>query len=116
MEETNREPSLAGKAEAETPSEAEKRAEIETRPNRSMQRLLRWGLALLIVFGLGGIMVIVTLYVPAQRSIQQANLRNVQLEDQSQADLDRAKQKIAELELRLKNLSTVEAENKALNI
>jgi len=53
MEETNREPSLAGKAEAETPPEAEKRAEIETRPNRSMQRLLRWGLALLIVFRLG---------------------------------------------------------------
>ena len=95
MEETNREPSLAGKAEAETPSEAEKRAEIETRPNRSMQRLLRWALALLIVFGLGAIMVIVTLYVPAQRSTQQANLRNVQLEDQSQADLERAEQKIA---------------------
>jgi len=55
----------------------------------------RWALALLIVFGLGAIMVIVTLYVPAQRSTQQANLRNVQLEDQSQADLERAEQKIA---------------------
>jgi len=114
MEESKREPSLAGKAEAEIAPEPEKAPEIETRPNRFMLRLLRWVLVFLIVFGLGAVLIIVTLYVPAQRRIQQASQRYAQLEDQSQADFDQAEQKIAALELRLKNLTTVEAENQAL--
>ncbi len=101
-------------AELVIPAEPEKAPETEGSPNRFMLRALRWVLGFLVVFGLGAVLIIVALYVPGQQKIRQANERYAQLEEQTKADLDQADQKITELERRIKNLSTFEAENQAL--
>lgn len=114
MEEIDQESAPVGNVEPEITKEPEKKPELESRPNQFLMRFLRWALGFLIVFGLGALLVIVTLYVPAQRKIQQANERYAQLEEKNKADLDQAGQEIATLDRRIDSLSTFETKNQAL--
>jgi len=107
MEETNQESPPV--VEAGMPAEPEKRA-----VNQPMLRFLRWALAFFIVFSLGALLVIVTVFVPSQRRVQQSVERYEQLEGISAADLDQANQRIAELERQVDSLSAFEARNQEL--
>lgn len=114
MEEIEQESPPTENAEQQTAEEPEKIAEAEGRPSQSGTRFLRWALGFLIVFGLGAVLVIVTLYVPAQQKIRQERQSYAQLEEQSKADLDQADQKKAELERRIEDLTAFEEKNQVL--
>ena len=92
--------------EEHTPIES-KESEPPLQPEKSdrpfFRRALRWLLVMLLVFGLGGLLVLYTLYLPAQREI-----------GATKADLQKANQQIDELEARVASLSALETKNQEL--
>jgi len=116
MEEIDQESPPTESAEPVITAEPGGKPEVESPLNRFIRRISRWVIGFLIVFGLGAVLVIATMYMPAQQKIREANQRFSQLEEQSKADLDQADQKIADLERRLADLSTLKDNNQALQV
>jgi cytoskeletal protein RodZ len=75
----------------------------EGRARRFRKRALRWLLGFLIVFGLGALLAVYALYLPARERIRS-----------SQDQLEAANQKITELESRVDSLSGLETTNQEL--
>jgi len=75
----------------------------ETRAGKFLKTATRWLFGLLIVFGLGALAVIFGLYNPIRETL-----------NQTQADLNAANQKIAELENQVQALTPLKAQNMAL--
>jgi len=86
----------------------------DSRLRRTMRSGMRWVLGFLVVFGLGAVLVVFTLYIPAQRKIQQANQDYLDLENRYNADMEQAKQQASELERRISSLSVLETLNQSL--
>ena len=68
-----------------------------------LRRALRWLLILLLVFGLGALLAIYAVYLPARNEIETA-----------QVELQKANQNIDELEQRVASLSGLETKNQEL--
>ncbi|OGN92182.1 MAG: hypothetical protein A2Y88_07245 [Chloroflexi bacterium RBG_13_48_10] len=49
-------------------------AKAETRPQKSMRGTLRWMLAVLLAFGLGALLIALTLYFPTRQELVKANI------------------------------------------
>jgi len=75
----------------------------ESRMNRFVLNLMRWVLGILIVAGLGIILAIYALYMPMRQRLQQ-----------SQAEVESANQRVAELEGKVEGLTPIETKNKDL--
>lgn len=90
-----------------TPAGEKKPTERPTLPDKKpltlLQRILRWALAVLVVFGLGALLITVWLYLP-QRSL--LNTR--------QAELNQSQQRAQELDRQVAALSTQVAAGEAL--
>ncbi|MDD5467154.1 MAG: hypothetical protein PHS96_05065 [Anaerolineales bacterium] len=98
MEPTGQEKTAAPAAETSTAGEAQ--AGKESRAGRAMTRMLRRLLGLLIVFGLGAIAVLYSLYIPTRQVVY----------DQ-EVGLQQAQERITELEEQVASLSVLESEN-----
>ncbi len=48
-------------------------AKPETRPQKSIRGILRWVLAVLLAFGLGALLIAITLYFPTRQQLVKAN-------------------------------------------
>jgi type II secretory pathway component PulM len=86
-----------------TPPKEKKPPKTESRSRRIILRTVRWVLGLLIVLGLGALVVLFTLYIPARQKVNESNAR-----------LEQANQKVAELQNQIANLSGLENNNKSL--
>lgn len=87
-----------------TPVAAEQPAVQEKSAGNVIRRILRWFLGLLIIFGLGAVTVLYTLYIPARQALR----------DQ-RSGLQQAEQRIAELEEQVASYSKLESENQDLH-
>ena len=87
----------------------------ESRLSRSVRRGMRWLLGFLVVFGLGAMLVVFTLYIPARREIQQANQDYIELQDQYKAVLEQIEQQRSEIERRTSSLTELEMLNQSLS-
>lgn len=93
----------------ETSPKEEKQPEIkaapktESRSRRVILRTIRWMLGFLIVLGLGVLIVLFTLYIPARQQINASNDR-----------LQQADQKIADLQNQINSLSGLQNSNQSL--
>lgn len=93
----------------ETSPNEEKQPEIkappkaESRSKRIILRTIRWMLGFLIVLGLGVLIVLFTLYIPARQQINASNAR-----------LQQADQKIADLQNQITSLSGLQNSNQSL--
>lgn len=86
----------------------------ESRLRRSVRRGMRWFLGFLVVFGLGAVLVVLTLYIPARRGIQQADQDYMELQVEYQAVLKQVEQQKSELEHNTSRLSELETLNQSL--
>jgi len=75
----------------------------ESRSRRIFIRTIRWLLGFLVVLGLGVLIVLFTLYLPARQQVNESNAR-----------LGQANQKITELQNQIAGLSGLENNNKSL--
>jgi cytoskeletal protein RodZ len=98
-----------------TPDDEPIEEEILTAPESEGKsfwaRSLRWLLILAVIFGLGALLIMFILYIPARDQAILANQQIMEIEAQAQADLENADQKIAELEETIESLSVLEAQN-----
>ena len=81
-------------------------AEVKKRPS-FMVRALRWLLIIAILFGLGSILILFTLYIPTRENLNSALQDIEQISNQANADLEQANQEIL-------RLSSFEEKNQAL--
>jgi len=91
---------------AETPAQAQEKGREkppESRLNRFLVRALRSLLIFLIILGLGALLAIYTLYMPARQALAQAKAESAQLN-----------QKLAEMESRMENVTALEQKNQEL--
>jgi hypothetical protein len=86
-----------------TLEEVEQEPQPEGRARLFWRRALRWLLGFLIVFGLGALLAVYLLYLPARQRIQS-----------SQGQLEAANQKITELENQVDSLSGLDTTNQDL--
>jgi len=77
----------------------------ESRMNRFMVSLMRWVLGILILAGLGALLAIYALYLPMRQRLQQ-----------SQAEVESANQRVADLEGKVEGLTPIETKNKDLQV
>ena len=89
-------------------------SEPESEGKSFWARALRWLLILVVIFGLGALLIMFLLYIPARDQAIQANRQVRLIKEQAKADLERADQIISELEETIGSLYTVEAQNEAL--
>lgn len=98
-----------------TPDDEPIEEEILTAPKSEGKsfwaRTLRWLLILAVIFGLGALLIMFILYIPARDQAILANQQIMEIEAQAQADLENADQKIVELEETIESLSVLEAQN-----
>jgi len=83
--------------------EKAKEPKPESRMNRFLLRLMRWVLGILILAGLGALLAIYALFMPMRQKLQQ-----------SQAEVESANQRVAELEGMVEGLAPIEVKNKDL--
>jgi TolA-binding protein len=62
-----------------------------------LARALRWLLVALILFGLGALLILFTLYIPTRDALENQRRNIQQITDQSEAELERANQEIDRL-------------------
>jgi cytoskeletal protein RodZ len=103
MNQSDQTPSSVPIEETAQPAVQEKPFQKENRVGKFLKSAIRWVFGLLIVFSLGALIVIFTLYSPTRQSLLQA-----------QTDLTTANQKIADLENQVKKIATLESQNIAL--
>ena len=75
----------------------------ESRFKRVFLRVIRWMLIMLIVFGLGAITVIFSLYLPSRETVREY-----------EAKIEASNQQIADLNQQIQSLKSLEEQNKAL--
>jgi hypothetical protein len=85
------------------PKAGEPATPVEKKGHPLLRRALRWLLVLLLVFGLGALLAIYALYLPARSEIET-----------TQAELQKANQNIDEQEQRITSLSSLETKNQEL--
>lgn len=98
----------------EDPIEESTLPEPEPKTKGFWSRAFRWLLVLAIIFGLGALLIMFLLFIPARDQAIQANQQIELIKEQAQADLVKAEQVNAELEETIDNLSTLEAQKEAL--
>jgi hypothetical protein len=85
------------------PKAGEPAAPVEKKGQTLLRRALRWLLILLLVFGLGALLAIFALYLPARSEIETI-----------QVELQKANQNISEQEQRIASLRSLETKNQEL--
>jgi hypothetical protein len=104
MNQTDQTPSPESMEEKAPPAAAPKMPlEKESRFGKFLKSAIRWFFGLLIVFGLGALVAVYTLYIPERQGLQM-----------SQADLQTANQKITDLESQVQKMNALESKNAAL--
>jgi type II secretory pathway component PulM len=81
----------------------EKPVKPESQPKPRKRNILRWALVFLIVFGLGVLVTLFTLYIPQREALQAGETK-----------LKEADQKIADLQKRIDSLTSLETKNQTL--
>ena len=79
-----------------------------------LARALRWLLVLAVIFGLGALLILFLLFIPARDQAIAAQQQIRAMEEQAQADLEMSEERIVELENIIEDLSTLEAQNEDL--
>lgn len=81
----------------DSPPQGIERPKPEKRTLSIWRRLLRFLLVMLIIFGLGALLVIFTLYIPLREQLTSAETRIEELSDQSATEINSAKEEINRL-------------------
>ncbi len=79
------------------PPQGKESPKPEKRTLSIWRRMFRFLLVMLIIFGLGALVVIFTLYIPLREQLNSAEIRIEELSDQSASEINSAKEEIDRL-------------------
>jgi hypothetical protein len=97
MQESGKKPTAIPESTLDSRPQVKESPKPEKRPLSIWRRMFRILLVMLIIFGLGALLVIFTLYIPLREQLFSAETRNEELTDQSASEIDAAKEEIDRL-------------------